>query len=99
MFKEIFLKRWVRMFKEIFLKRWVVFANALLAIYSIATTFRDAFPSEIQEKFQLNIFLHRWSLQTWITIFAVSNFLILYHGSWLAIRKREAKVVQLATKL
>jgi hypothetical protein len=87
------------MFKEILLRRWVVIANAILLLYSIGTTLRDAFPNETQQKYQLNLLLHQWSLQMWITIFAVGNFLIVLHGAWLAIKKREAERDRLAAKL
>jgi hypothetical protein len=43
--------------REIFVKRWVVTAKAILLAYSIATTFRDAFSTETQQKYQLNLLL------------------------------------------
>jgi hypothetical protein len=85
--------------KEIFLKRWVVTANAILLVYSIATTFRDAFSPEIQEKYQLNLLLHHLSWQTWVAIFAVGNFLVVLYGAKLAIRKRDDRGELLAGEL
>ena len=63
--------------------------GAALLVYSILTTVRDTLPAEMQEKYQLNIFLHHWSWQTWIAVFSVGNFLIVLHGAWLAIKKRD----------
>lgn len=87
------------MLKELWLKRWVLIANTLLVVYSVATTLRDAFPDEIQKRYQLNIFLHHWSWQTWIAIFACGNFLVVLHGAYLAIKRREKERDGLAAKL
>jgi hypothetical protein len=87
------------MLKEVFLKRWVVIANAILLVYSAATTLRDAFSPQTQQKYQLNLFLHQWSWQTWVALFAAGNFLVVLHGAWLAIKKREVERDALATKL
>jgi hypothetical protein len=85
--------------KEIFFKRWVVTTNAILLAYSIATTFRDAFSPEIQQTYQLNLLLHRWSWQTWVAIFAIGNFLVVLHGARLAIGKRDNERDTLAMEL
>ena len=87
------------MLKELFLKRWVVIGNAILLAYSIATTFRDAFSTATEQKYQLNVLLHHWSWQTWIAIFAVGNFFVVLNGASLAIRRRESEKRKLAAKL
>ena len=65
--------------------------NALLLLYSVATTVRDGFPPETQQKYQLNLLLHHWPIQTWIAFFALINFLVVLHGAKLAIKKREGE--------
>ena len=85
--------------KEILFKRWVVTANAILLAYSIATTFRDAFSPEVQQKYQLNLLLHHWSWQTWIAIFAIGNFLVVLHGARLAINRRDNERDAMAREL
>jgi hypothetical protein len=87
------------MLKELFFKRWVGVANGLLFLYSIATTLRDAFSSETQQKYQLNLLLHHWSWQTWVAVFAVGNFFVVLKGAKLAIGKREKARDELAAKL
>lgn len=84
---------------EILLGRWLVIINAILFLYSIATTFRDAFPPEIQDKYQLHLFLPKWSWQTWLAVFAVANFFIVLRGAYLAVKRREEEKVALETKL
>ncbi len=85
--------------REIFVKRWVVTANAVLLAYSIATALRDAFSTETQQRYQLNLLLHHWSWQTWIAVFAIGNCLVVLHGAKLAIGKRDRERNRLAAKL
>src|SRR5208282_4118036 len=87
------------MLREIFVRGWVMIVNFTLLAYSIATMFRDAFSLETQQKYQLNLLLHHWSWQTWIAVFAVVNFLVVFRGAGLAITKRENEKKNLVGKL
>jgi hypothetical protein len=87
------------MLREVWLKRWVVVANGLLFLYGVATAIRDALPSEIQSKYQLNIFLHKWSVQTWIAIFCVMNLMIVLDGAIRALKKRDQDIFHLSAEL
>jgi hypothetical protein len=89
----------VGMFREIWLKTWVVVANALLFLYSIATTVRDAFSTETQQKYQLNILLHHWSPKTWVMIFVIANLAVVLQGARSAIRNRDNTIADLNTQL
>jgi hypothetical protein len=77
---------------EILVRRWLVIVNAILLVYGIATTFRDAFPQEVQDKYQLHLLLPHWPWQGWVAIFAVANFFVALRGAYLAVSKREAKL-------
>jgi hypothetical protein len=85
--------------REILLGWWLVIINAILLVYSALTMVRDAFPTEIQNKYQLHLFFPHWPWQAWVAIFAVSNFLIVLGGAYAAVERREKEKETLATKL
>lgn len=85
--------------REVFWRPLVGIANAILLAYGACTAFRDAFPSDVQAKYQLNLWLPHWKWQTGLMLFALLNVLLVFEGAVIAIRKREREHARTHTEI
>jgi hypothetical protein len=76
--------------KEVWWGPFMWVANSLFVTYGAATAIRDFFPTETQEKYQLNRVLPHWQWRTWLLLFVGINVLVILEGAFRVVRKRES---------